>query len=610
MGLPILVLILIAALTGLGASRFRAVMLLRRRVRKWMEETHGSSFELRRHFFPRFFDSDIVSTPGQFQVVAIGAFAIFISLSIVMTQAYYRKYWMLNSLPSPDPYRLSGLADHLFLITGAMALAGLITAVEWPSLFPGLRDYLALAGLPIKTRDLFLAKFSTLVAFMAIFIASLNMLPSIVLPAVMDGRYYTGGPQFPVLFLSMSLAAWFFFFTLVALQGLLLNVTSPRLFPAVSLFVQGALLIVLICALPLVISIPNLYKYMDTNTLDQRPWFALWLPPVWFLGLDQALLGNREPFVVDLARRALVSVAASALGAMLVYLWSYRRQKVRLLETPVAAHHELVWLRRWRARSIDRYLPAGPEQAVFGFTAATLARSRTHRMVLTGFVALAVALIVESFVSLFFNAEFRGFRVRTFALEEATVAAPLALSLFVLAGLRYLFRLPVELRANWVFRVNETGNRALLLRGVDRFVFCLGIVPVALLTTPLELRIFGPVTGTAVALLALIASLTVDELLLFGFDRIPFTSSYLPGSRPLIQTVCIYGAAVNAYVLILSGLIVASVEEPSYYLIALGLALAAWARIRKQRLEQSQVGTLEYEELEDPAVQTLAIYRD
>jgi hypothetical protein len=168
----------------------------------------------------------------------------------------------------------------------------------------------------------------------------------------------------------------------------------------------------------------------------------------------------------------------------------------------------------------------------------------------------------------------------------------------------------VELRANWVFRVNETGNRELLLRGLDRFVLCFGVVPVALLTTPLELRIFGLVTGTAVALLALIASLTVDELLLFGFDRIPFTSSYLPGSRPLIQTVCIYVAAVNAYVLILSGLIVASVEEPSYYLIAFGLALAVWARVRRQRLEHWQAGALEYEELAEPAVQTLAIYRD
>jgi hypothetical protein len=604
--LLMLILAVAAVAQGFSGSLPQSAGRLRSRLRDWMEETHGPGFELRRHFFRRFFDSDLVAAPGQFQVVAIGAFAIFASLSIIITQAYYHKYWILHELDTPEPYRLAVRADHLFLITGAMVLAGLITAVEWPSLFPGLRDYLVLAGLPLKTRDLFIAKFTALVAFMGIFIVGLNAMPSVVLPSVMTGRYNTQG-ALPVatLFVSMSLAAWFFFFALVALQGVLLNVTSPRLFPGVSLLVQGSLFTVLVCSLPFVLSIPGLFKYMD-----QRPAFALWLPPVWFLGLDQAMLGNREPFVMDLARRALLSVGATAAGAVAAYLWSYRRQKVRLLETPVAARHELGWLRRWTARWSDRCLPAPPEQAVFGFTVATLSRSRVHRMVLTGFVALAVALIVESFVSLVLGGEFRGFRVKTFALEEATVAAPLALSLFVLAGLRYLFRLPVELRANWVFRVNETGNRELLLRGVDRFLFCLGVVPVALLTLPLELRIFGAATGVAVVTLTLLASLTMDELLLFGFDRIPFTSSYLPGSRPLIETVCIYGAAVAAYVLILSGLIVTSVDEPSYFLIAFGLMLAVWARIRKQRLEHWQVGALEYEELAEPAVQTLAIYRD
>ncbi len=606
MGIAGVFIMIFAALAGLGLARDQNVARLLARIRDRMEETHGPGFELRRHFFRRFFDSDLVASPGQFKVVAIGAFAIFVSLSIIMTQAYYHKYWALLALDSPEPYRLAGLADHLFLIVGAMTLAGLITAVEWPSLFPGLRDYLVLAGLPLKTRDLFIAKFTALIAFMGIFIVGLNVLPSIVLPSVMAGRYSTGGGFAVVaLFVSMSLAAWFFFFVLVALQGVLLNVTSPRVFPGVSLFVQGSLITVLVCALPLVLSIPNLFKYMD-----RRPPLALWLPPAWFLGLDQAMLGNREPFVVELARRALVSVAASVLAAVAAYLWSYRRQKVRLLETPIAVRHELGWLRRWRERWSDRWLSAPPEQAVFGFTAATLARSRVHRMVLTGFVALAVALIVESFVSLVFNGDFRGFRVQTFALKEATVAAPLALSLFVLAGLRYLFRLPVELRANWVFRVNETGNRELLLRGADRFVLALGVVPVALLTLPLELRVFGPATGTAVVVLAALASLIVDELLLFGFDRIPFTSSYLPGSRPLIETVCLYAAGVAGYVLILSGLIVTSVDEPCYYLIALGLMLAVWARVRRQRLEHWQVGALEYEELEEPAVQTLAIFRD
>ena len=51
-----------------------------------MEETHSTGFELRRHFFSRFFESDLVSTPGQLRVVAIGAFGIVVSSSLMMAQ--------------------------------------------------------------------------------------------------------------------------------------------------------------------------------------------------------------------------------------------------------------------------------------------------------------------------------------------------------------------------------------------------------------------------------------------------------------------------------------------------------------------------------------------
>ncbi|SPE34174.1 hypothetical protein SBA3_2100007 [Candidatus Sulfopaludibacter sp. SbA3] len=132
------------------------------RFREWMEESHSTGFELRRHFFRRFFDSDLVSSAGQWQVVAIGFFAIVISLCIPMIQAYYHKYRMLLELDSPMPYRMAAIADHLFLITFSMTLTGLVTAMQWPSLFPGLRDYLVLAGLPVRTRDVFVAKFTAL----------------------------------------------------------------------------------------------------------------------------------------------------------------------------------------------------------------------------------------------------------------------------------------------------------------------------------------------------------------------------------------------------------------------------------------------------------------
>src|SRR5712671_5425408 len=113
--------------------------------RDWLEETHSTGFELRRHFFRRFFDSDLVSTPGQWRVVAIGALAILLSSSIIFIQAYWHKYMGLDEMPVPGPYRMALVGDALFLITLAMFVIGLFTTLQWPSLFPGLRDYLALA---------------------------------------------------------------------------------------------------------------------------------------------------------------------------------------------------------------------------------------------------------------------------------------------------------------------------------------------------------------------------------------------------------------------------------------------------------------------------------
>ena len=72
------------------------------RTREWLQETHSAGFELRRHFFLRFFDSEFVSTPGQWQVVAGGVLAILMSLSVIYIQAYYHKYLELNSLPRPE----------------------------------------------------------------------------------------------------------------------------------------------------------------------------------------------------------------------------------------------------------------------------------------------------------------------------------------------------------------------------------------------------------------------------------------------------------------------------------------------------------------------------
>jgi len=295
-------------------------------------------------------------------------------------------------------------------------------------------------------------------------------------------------------------------------------------------------------------------------------------------------------------------------AAIITYLWSYRRHRVRMLESPAGAPDRKN--RHWTTMLAESLIPNPRKLAVLTFVGKTLARSRHHRLVLTAFAAIAIAVIFESFVSLALNPDFRGLLVQSPAVRKAAISAPLALSLFVLTGFLYLFRWPVELRANWVFRVNEPGNRLAFLTAVEQFLVCFAVVPVALLTLPLEMFLLGPGTGIAAAILCLLPSLILMEFLLIRFDKVPFTSSYLPGRRPLIETMLIYGIAVGVYVSMLSGVVNWALQGPRTVLGLFAALLAIWLKMSKGRREDLEIGKLEFEELPEPAVQTLGIFRD
>ena len=507
------------------------------RWRAWLAETHSSAFELRRHFFARFFDSEFIASPEQGKVVAGGALAILVSLSLIYTQAYYHKYLALGSLEDPGPFRRAELADVLFIVTLVMVVMGLFTALQWPALFPDLRDYLALAALPVRMRDVFAAKFAALAGFAALAVAATASLPSVVLPAVIAGGWDPVAVwQIPGIFLSSALAGLFAFFSLVALQGLLLNLVPARLFQRVSLAAQGLLVIVLVCSLPFVFSIPELQAHMN-----ERPPWAVWAPPLWFLGLDQIIVGNAEQLPRQLAKLSVSGAAGSAAAAVLTYLWSYRRHRIRVLESPPRGGQNVN--PAFPAAVADRLLPDPRSLAVFGFTAKSLARSRHHRLVLTAFCAIALAVIAEGFASIVFRGAWRA-------------------------------------------------------------------LPVAVLTLPAEIRLLGVRAGLLATLVCLLFSLILVEMLLFSFEKVPFTSSYLSGRHPLVETVLRYAVASALYVAALSSLVRWSLQNTAWAAGLIAVLLASWWKARQARLAWQQVERLEFEEAPEPAVQVLRIERD
>lgn len=560
---------------------------------RW-QETHSAQVELLRHFCGQFFESELVSRPGQLKLLFTGVLSVLASLSIPFLQSYYAKYLALKRFEDAEPFRLAVMADSLFLITLNMVAIGLLTTLFWNSLFPDKRDYLALAALPIRTGDIFRAKFVSLLGFVALSSVFMAAPMSAGLPAMMQPQRNTA--HFPVFGLMenhmMGIAvasvagALFVFFTLVALQGVLLNLLPLRTSAWVSSVVQAILLVALLAAVPAAIAIPKL-----TYSMGSLPGWATWTPPLWFFGLEQRMLGHSNP----LASFAGIGLAGAAASAVAAYWWSYRRHRVRLLESPGGdARGE-----RW---SFEPLLPPRT-LAVFVFITKTLSRSPQHRLILTAFAGIAVAISANSLAGSVLSAA-------SVRLIPALVGAQLALSLFILAGLHYLFRLSVEPRANWIFRLHEPGHTVPMLSGLEWAMVYWGVVPVALLFWIVDVWRLGALQGSVLTLLAVPPSLLLMEGLLLPTYKIPFTSLYLPARRMITETLIKYGVGVVLYVSLLSAALGWCAHRIERWVPALALMLIGYWRLRLVRLDTQRVGRIEFEELPDTVIQTLSIDRD
>jgi hypothetical protein len=96
-------------------------------------------------------------------------------------------------------------------------------------------------------------------------------------------------------------------------------------------------------------------------------------------------------------------------------------------------------------------------------------------------------------------------------------------------GVRTVFTLPLDLRANWVFRVTPAPGGAACLAAVRRALLTLSILPVWAASAAFLLW-FWTWTVAAEHLLVLgLLGIVLVDISLKDFRKIPFTCSYLPG---------------------------------------------------------------------------------
>jgi hypothetical protein len=562
--------------------------------------------ELARHFFSRFFDNDLVAIHTDdvdMRATVVNILAILAAPGMLLPFLFMSKYVKLQEAPM-YVRDLASLGEKEFFICFSMTVMGLVTVIEWEMLFPDRRDYANLTPLPIRLRTMFGAKIAALLAFLAIFSLAINAFSPVMFPAVVlqKGSVLNVIPFARCHIVAILAANTFVFFFCVAVQGILMNVLGYRLFRRVSPYVQFGLVALLL--LMFLLSARIVSELQPGAAMNPAAVYAF--PPLWFLGLYQTQLGWTNPVFRELAASARMAAGWTTFGALATYVLSYKRHVTRSLESADEYSTVPSAMEKFVSRVLDRFVVRdGLQQAAFYFIWKTLTRSRRHKLLFAAYVAVGCAVIFEGLAVLVA----RGGNSWMYHPVPELLPAPLILAFFILCGMRHVFAVPAELRANWIFQVSDRGEAKRCLAGVKKAMLVLGVAPLFALLLPLHVLFWGWRTALLHMLFGTVISWLLVEVLLVSFEKFPFTCSYLPGKANLKVSWPLYLFGFTTYVSAVLTLEYWMLQRPVRFVWLAAVVVLAQAAlfIYRWRVVGRDVA-LVFDEQPEPLVRTLNLW--
>lgn len=564
-------------------------------------------YQLTVHFFRGLFDFGILSDAASdvFRRMLIGIVAVTLSFGLLLTRMYLSKYaalsekyhdWGTGYRLNREPYQLAVLGDGALVIALPMLIVGVVVVLVSNSLFPDQIDGRVLLSLPVSKRVVFASKALAVMFFASLFAIAghVAMTPLVIL--MWNSRWSDQGLSAQLIahgFASLG-AALVTAQVIIAVTGvLLICVPRSRLQVASIAFRAVAL-----CGL--VLSIPLAFRLPTTGALiaSESPLFY-GVPPVWFLGVEQLLLGKATPYFLRLAQIAAAVGVASLVVAVGSYMFLYQRFE-RVIFRQVSAGDTS----RQRRMRFFQYLRRRPNAAIGPFIRATLTRSPLHQGVFVIISACGAGLVLNSFVS---DWHARALSNADDSLTTTVIWAPFALVFALNIALRSALVIPIELRANWIFRMTEDeATRAAEVSAVVSTLILLGVVlPLAMLF-PAEWVVLGPrvIHCTSIAFLC---GLVLVELQMSEWRRIPFTCSYAPSKQFVGLTMLIGVTAFIVFTTVGSRLVWYSIRHPVGWVAVMIVLGAVLLYLRRQRLWLSRRAALMFEDVLPNEVEPLKL---
>lgn len=498
-----------------------------------------------------------------------------------------------------------------FMIETTLLVVGLFAVLGWDSTFPDKRDVMVLAPLPIHTKTLFLAKIAGVAAALSLTVASLHSIAQLTWVGALSSQPAVtfAGQSIPesggivslirtlgAYWITMFAAGAFMFCCVLGVQGIAALLLPRRLYLRASSVMRLAAFCLLICGyfvLPTVATPQSLAAAQGSE-------LAAWQFSFWFVGLFQQLKGS--PALAVLAHRAWIGSAGVISITAMAYVLSYFRMLRKIVEAPDIAPS---------ARG-GRWLPrfgGALETAIGQFSVRSLLRSRQHRIILAFYLGIGFALNMLLFSTPATRHELG--RGAWSGVSVPLLTSTILMLLLSVAGMRIAFAMPLDLKANWIFRIAPIRGGVNCLAARRRAMLAIGVLPVWLGFAALLFSIWPWRVATAhLAVLALLGAI-VAEVCLMGFQKIPFTCSYLPGKTNIHLTFLFSVLVLMSFIAYCAGLELRAMQAPSKYvgLIAVLTGALLFARWRTARQTDSDDIGIQFEDEGAPAIQGLGLSR-
>jgi len=437
-------------------------------------------------------------------------------VSVLLFDKYGSLLQWMRGLGHVDPL-LIAFSDEYFFVVLSMTVTGAVAVWRWDAIFPDRRDYTNLAHLPISSRTIFLANLTAVLFLIGLVAIDVNGASCVLFPMVVSASQMT--LPFFVKFgivhaIGVLLGSVFAFLAVFSILGIVMAIAPPRWFRRISAYLRGMVVVYLVTLLSTSFAIPGLLQRIK----GPAPVWTFLLPSCWFVSLCQMLRGRANPAMLELAKFCIPALFLLGLIGFVTYAVGYRRHFVRIGES---ADGDRVRKSKapWQPGFLDRVMLRTPAQrGGFRFVIRTLVRSEAHRLVMTAFGGIALVLASQALMNAFDGAK----SAREAALSPEALSVPFILTFLIVIGLRVVFEIPAELRANWVFQLTLDAERQ-ECAPLARKVLLGAVLPWVLALT------FGAYTyleGLRLALLhtALVLTWTVllTNLLLIRFRKLPF----------------------------------------------------------------------------------------